>query len=153
MYLVLSFTNIFYCSVILNCLLKNGTEEYRCNFKNFPFMGWDVQFTITMVHLFWLMVRFKRTKRFAKNFVHISQTFAENLAVFREKKFRKRGLAATINCAKNLWNSLLWEHLKFYYVILIISLVLWRDFDFSSYLSEFLSAHVRSPKSAAIHKP
>ena len=75
---------------------------------------------------------FQQTKLFAKICVRISQTFSRNFAFFREnakcENFVKTMsvIAATINCSKELveFSALIPQYLKFYYVILIISLPL-----------------------------
>ena len=70
--------------------------------------------------------------RFVKIFVRISRNYMK----------RKQRLILQ----KNLWNSLLWE-LNIWSFILsynnFSSNVWWREFDFSSYLFEFLSVHMR----------
>ena len=92
------------------------------------------------------------SRKSAKNmkiFVRISETFSRNFAFFRENKLSENEakfreffsrenakcenfvktmsvIAATINCSKELvkFSALIPQYLKFYYVILIISLPL-----------------------------
>ena len=90
----------------------------------------------------------------AQIFVRICQTFSQNLAFrkwrkWKNAKFPESVGAATINCAKKLVE---FSALKFYYIILIIYLLYFNKslMKFSINHSKFLSVHVHPPVSTQL---